>query len=81
MAAVGQVDGVGPAARSTHEEAPVGLSDDDAELLGVRTMRPHVAFDRGLAETVEWYKSNAAWVAAIRNKDYLSYYEKQYGKL
>ena len=22
-----------------------------------------------------------AWVAAIQNKDYLSYYEKQYGKL
>lgn len=40
---------------------------------------PQVAFDKGLAETIEWYKANAAWVAAIKNKDYLSYYQKQYG--
>src|SRR5205085_9622004 len=43
--------------------------------------RPELPFDRGLAETIAWYKANAAWVAAIKNKDYLSYYEKQYGKL
>lgn len=42
---------------------------------------PQVRFDDGLAETIAWYKANAAWVAAIKNKDYLSYYEKQYGKL
>jgi dTDP-glucose 4,6-dehydratase len=42
---------------------------------------PQVSFDKGLADTIEWYKANAAWVAAIKNKDYLSYYEKQYGKL
>jgi len=42
---------------------------------------PQVQFDSGLAETIAWYKSNTAWVAAIKNKDYLSYYEKQYGKL
>jgi dTDP-glucose 4,6-dehydratase len=40
---------------------------------------PRVPFDRGLAETIDWYRANAAWVAAIKNKDYLSYYEKQYG--
>src|SRR4051812_35790062 len=38
-------------------------------------------FEQGLAETIRWYQNNAAWVAAIKNKDYLSYYEKQYGKL
>jgi dTDP-glucose 4,6-dehydratase len=42
---------------------------------------PRVSFDRGLAETIAWYRANAAWVASIKNKDYLSYYEKQYGKL
>lgn len=42
---------------------------------------PRMAFDRGLSDTIAWYKSNAAWVAAIKNKDYLSYYEKQYGRL
>jgi dTDP-glucose 4,6-dehydratase len=43
--------------------------------------RPQVPFERGLAETIEWYRANAAWVAAIRTKDYLNYYERQYGKL
>jgi len=42
---------------------------------------PRMTFDRGIAETIKWYKANAAWVAAIKNKDYLRYYEKQYGKL
>lgn len=42
---------------------------------------PRVPFERGLRETIDWYRQNAAWVAGIRNKDYLSYYEKQYGKL
>jgi dTDP-glucose 4,6-dehydratase len=41
---------------------------------------PQVKFEQGLAETIDWYKANAAWVANIKNKDYLSYYEKQYGK-
>jgi dTDP-glucose 4,6-dehydratase len=42
---------------------------------------PQMTFDRGLRETIDWYAANAAWVTAIKNKDYLSYYEKQYGKL
>lgn len=42
--------------------------------------QPLVKFDQGLQETIDWYKSNAAWVSAIKNKDYMSYYEKQYGK-
>jgi dTDP-glucose 4,6-dehydratase len=42
--------------------------------------RPHVTFENGLAETIEWYKANTGWVSAIRNKEYMTYYEKQYGK-
>jgi dTDP-glucose 4,6-dehydratase len=42
---------------------------------------PAVRFEPGLRETIDWYKANVAWVAAIKNKDYLTYYEKQYGKL
>jgi dTDP-glucose 4,6-dehydratase len=38
-------------------------------------------FEQGLQDTIDWYKANAAWVASIKNKDYLSYYEKQYGRL
>lgn len=43
--------------------------------------QPQVRFADGLRETIDWYKSNTAWVAAIKNKDYLKYYEKQYGQL
>jgi dTDP-glucose 4,6-dehydratase len=40
---------------------------------------PRETFEAGLKETVEWYRANAAWVASISNKEYLSYYAKQYG--
>ena len=35
--------------------------------------------DTNYHHTIAWYRANAAWVDAIKNKDYLSYYEKQYG--
>ena len=40
---------------------------------------PKITFEHGLQGTIDWYKANAEWVANIKNKDYLSYYEKQYG--
>ena len=42
---------------------------------------PQVQFKEGLDETIAWYKSNPDWVAGILNKDYLRYYEAQYGTL
>jgi dTDP-glucose 4,6-dehydratase len=42
--------------------------------------KPEVRFEDGLRDTVSWYKSNLAWVAAIRTGEYLKYYEKQYGQ-
>ncbi|MBX9623477.1 MAG: dTDP-glucose 4,6-dehydratase [Gemmataceae bacterium] len=42
---------------------------------------PQATFADGLNETIAWYKANAAWVAGIKTKDYLSYYERQYGPL
>jgi dTDP-glucose 4,6-dehydratase len=41
---------------------------------------PQETFAAGLRETIAWYVANAAWVGAIKNKEYLAYYEKQYGK-
>ena len=43
--------------------------------------QPQVSFEYGLADTIQWYQANSAWVAAIRNKDYMKYYEQQYGTL
>ncbi len=37
-----------------------------------------VAFDEGLARTVDWYRSHAAWVARVRSGEYLSYYARNY---
>ena len=40
---------------------------------------PKITFEHGLRDTIDWYKANSEWVANIKNKDYLSYYDKQYG--
>lgn len=40
--------------------------------------RPRHAFDEGLAETVAWYRENAAWSNRIRSGAYRDYYETQY---
>ncbi len=42
--------------------------------------QPKVALDDGLAQTVEWYRSNRGWWQRIKSGDYLEYYEKLYGE-
>ena len=42
--------------------------------------KPQVPFERGLAETIEWYKTNSDWVKNVRSGEYLKYYAKQYGE-
>jgi dTDP-glucose 4,6-dehydratase len=41
--------------------------------------RPTVGFEEGLRDTVQWYRRNPEWVAAVRSGEYLKYYERQYG--
>jgi dTDP-glucose 4,6-dehydratase len=41
---------------------------------------PDVPFERGLQETVAWYKSHPDWVARVKSGEYRNYYEKHYGK-
>lgn len=36
-------------------------------------------FLHGLRKTIEWYKTNTSWWKRIKNGDYRTYYEKQYG--
>ena len=42
---------------------------------------PQVPFDRGLAETVAWYRTNEWWWRPIKEQDaaYTAYYAAQYG--
>jgi dTDP-glucose 4,6-dehydratase len=42
--------------------------------------RPAIPFDRGLADTVAWYRDNTAWVRRCRSGEYRQYYEKMYGE-
>ncbi|HSC25773.1 MAG TPA: dTDP-glucose 4,6-dehydratase [Vicinamibacterales bacterium] len=43
---------------------------------------PQVPFDRGLAETVDWYRGNEWWWRPIKHEDpaFRTYYETQYGE-
>jgi dTDP-glucose 4,6-dehydratase len=41
--------------------------------------RPTTNFETGLAETIDWYRANSAWVAGVRSGAYLTYYERNYG--
>jgi dTDP-glucose 4,6-dehydratase len=51
------------------------LDASKAALLG---WRPAVDFDRGLRETVEWYKANEAWWRPIKSGEFRNYYKTQY---
>ncbi len=40
--------------------------------------KPAVPLEAGLRQTIDWYKSNAKWMAGVRDGEYLSYYDKYY---
>jgi dTDP-glucose 4,6-dehydratase len=42
--------------------------------------KPEVTFEEGLRETVNWYKSNDAWVQSVLSGDYQSFYDRWYNK-
>lgn len=40
--------------------------------------KPNVAFDEGLASTIQWYLENPWWWEKIKSGEYLEYYRRQY---
>ena len=40
--------------------------------------KPQISLEDGLRQTIDWYRTNSAWLAAVRGGDYLSYYDKYY---
>lgn len=40
--------------------------------------KPSITFDKGLQETVEWYRSHEAWWRPIKSGEFKRYYEEQY---
>ena len=39
---------------------------------------PQMDFERGLKSTVDWYRSNEAWVRHVRSGEYVKYYAQNY---
>jgi len=40
--------------------------------------RPRVAFEEGLARTIDWYRSNTEWVQRVKSGEYQTYYARNY---
>jgi dTDP-glucose 4,6-dehydratase len=39
-----------------------------------------VPFERGLAQTIQWYQENHEWTRRVKSGEYQSYYENNYGE-
>jgi dTDP-glucose 4,6-dehydratase len=51
---------------------------DSSKLETGLNWRPRISFDSGLRDTIEWYRSNSAWMEHVRSGAYLTYYNKMY---
>ncbi len=40
--------------------------------------RPAISLETGLRRTIDWYRNCGQWLAGVRSREYLSYYEKYY---
>jgi dTDP-glucose 4,6-dehydratase len=40
--------------------------------------KPSISLEDGLRQTIDWYKSQTAWLAGVRDGNYRSYYERYY---
>jgi dTDP-glucose 4,6-dehydratase len=40
--------------------------------------KPLISLEEGLRQTIDWYRKNLEWIAAVRGGEYRSYYEKYY---
>jgi dTDP-glucose 4,6-dehydratase len=67
-----------PVADRPGHDRRYALATDKLRTLG---WAPEVAFDEGLAATVEWYRANESWWRPIKEQDagFRAYYGTQYG--
>jgi dTDP-glucose 4,6-dehydratase len=40
--------------------------------------KPLIRLEDGFRQTIDWYRTNSAWMAGVRGGDYLNYYQKYY---
>ena len=50
-----------------------------AKIRGELGWKPSRNFEQGLADTVEWYRTNRTWWEHVRSGAYRDYYQQQYG--
>jgi dTDP-glucose 4,6-dehydratase len=53
---------------------------DSSKLESSLQWRAETLFENGLPETIEWYRSNSAWIEHVRSGAYLNYYDRMYRK-
>jgi len=53
---------------------------DAAKIKRELEWEPSFTFERGIAETIDWYLANQEWVAEVTSGAYRDYYERQYGE-
>jgi dTDP-glucose 4,6-dehydratase len=51
----------------------------DGSKLASLGWRPTIAFEDGLASTIDWFRVNEAWWRSARSGDWDAWYERQYG--
>jgi dTDP-glucose 4,6-dehydratase len=78
-----RADGQSYAAQVTHVTDRLGhdrrYAIDARKIAGELGWRPAVAFEQGLAQTVDWYLANEAWVADVTSGAYREWITRQYG--
>lgn len=42
---------------------------------------PAYTFEKGVAETIEWYLNNTEWIDSVVSGDYMKYYDKMYTEI
>jgi len=51
---------------------------DSAKIERELGWRPEIPFERGMKETIDWYRKNPSWVEHVRSGEYLTYYQRMY---
>jgi dTDP-glucose 4,6-dehydratase len=50
----------------------------DCTKLASAGFKPQITFEKGLRDTIQWYKDNQVWWKKIKDKEFMEYYHKQY---
>ncbi len=52
---------------------------DNTKITKTLGWQPQYTFERGMAETIQWYRDNQTWMERVLSGAYRDYYERMYG--